>query len=45
MILLSTHRKGTLSISEQLRLVHILTYHAVTYVYGLCVGLLHAYNE
>ena len=26
--------KGTLSVSEQLRLVHILTYHAVSYVYG-----------
>ena len=26
--------KGILNVSEQLRLVHILTYHAVSYVYG-----------
>ena len=42
--------KGTLSVSEKLhplyRLVYILTYHAVCYVYEWCVGnILHAYNE
>ena len=26
--------KGTISVSEQLRLVYTLTYHAVSYVYG-----------
>ena len=30
--------KGTISVSEQLRLVHILNYHAVSNVYGLLLN-------
>ena len=29
-----------LSVAEQLRLVHILTHHVVSYFYGWCIGLL-----